>query len=76
MVPYATSFEMEKQFQVIYTISKFKEVQQELTEKLYWDIISKNNNDYFWTTYDVWEFIYHEHRKKKSFYVSFQMKQC
>ncbi|XP_022893072.1 protein FAR1-RELATED SEQUENCE 5-like [Olea europaea var. sylvestris] len=34
MVPCATTYEMEKQFQVVYTIEKFKEIQQEFTEKV------------------------------------------
>lgn len=35
MVPCAITFEMEKQFQLVYTISKFKEVQNEFIGKVF-----------------------------------------
>ncbi|XP_022854550.1 protein FAR-RED IMPAIRED RESPONSE 1-like, partial [Olea europaea var. sylvestris] len=77
LVPCATTYEMEKQFQAIYTIEKFKEVQQEFTEKVYCDVVSKNANDYYWSTYEVHEdVVLHEHRKKKSFCVSFRRDTC
>ncbi|WOK95268.1 protein FAR1-RELATED SEQUENCE 6 isoform X1 [Canna indica] len=37
-VPCVTHFELEKQFQQIYTIDKFKEFQQEMVAKLYCDV--------------------------------------
>ncbi|KAK6913722.1 Bet v I/Major latex protein [Dillenia turbinata] len=40
-----THFEIEKQFQAIYTISKFKEVQLELTGTMYCDILTSNEGD-------------------------------
>ncbi|XP_022845322.1 protein FAR1-RELATED SEQUENCE 5-like [Olea europaea var. sylvestris] len=40
MVPCAIRYDMEKQFQSVYTISKFKEFQQEFTEKVYCEILS------------------------------------
>ncbi|XP_022842040.1 protein FAR1-RELATED SEQUENCE 9-like [Olea europaea var. sylvestris] len=40
MIPCATKYEMEKQFQEIYTISKFKEFQKEFTEKVYCEVLS------------------------------------
>ncbi|KAK6930226.1 FAR1 DNA binding domain [Dillenia turbinata] len=40
-----THFEIEKQFQAIYTIPKFKEVQLELTGTMYCDILSSNEGD-------------------------------
>ncbi|XP_022892025.1 protein FAR-RED IMPAIRED RESPONSE 1-like [Olea europaea var. sylvestris] len=77
MVPCATAFEMEKQFQAVYTIPKFKEVQQEFIGKVYCDIVSENTNDHFWTTYDVREHVvYQEHTKKKTFHVSLRKESC
>ncbi|VFQ81564.1 unnamed protein product [Cuscuta campestris] len=40
MIPCVTMYEMEKQLQDVYTISKFKEFQTELLGKVYCDIIS------------------------------------
>ncbi|KAL2531530.1 Protein FAR1-RELATED SEQUENCE 1 [Abeliophyllum distichum] len=40
MVPCATKYEMEKQFQEIYTIAKFREFQEEFTGKIYCEVIS------------------------------------
>ncbi|XP_022875744.1 uncharacterized protein LOC111394215 [Olea europaea var. sylvestris] len=39
MVLHIMRYEMEKQFQTVYTISKFREVQEEFTRKLYCDLI-------------------------------------
>ncbi|KAL2499469.1 Protein FAR1-RELATED SEQUENCE 5 [Abeliophyllum distichum] len=39
MVPCATKYEMEKQFQAVYTISKFREFQEEFTGKVYCEVI-------------------------------------
>ncbi|KAL2460132.1 Protein FAR1-RELATED SEQUENCE 5 [Abeliophyllum distichum] len=38
MVPYATKYDMEKQFQEVYTISKFREFQEEFTAKVYCEL--------------------------------------
>ncbi|CAA2970435.1 FAR-RED IMPAIRED RESPONSE 1-like [Olea europaea subsp. europaea] len=77
MVSCTTAFEMEKQFQAVYTIPKFKEVQQELIGKVYCDIVSENTNDHFWTTYDVREHVvYEEHRNNKTFHVSLRRDSC
>ncbi|XP_022859604.1 protein FAR1-RELATED SEQUENCE 5-like [Olea europaea var. sylvestris] len=56
MVPCATIFQMERQFQAVYTISKFKEVQDEFTGKVYCNVITETANDCYWSTYEV-----HEH---------------
>ncbi|XP_022841862.1 protein FAR1-RELATED SEQUENCE 5-like [Olea europaea var. sylvestris] len=39
-LPCVTDYEMEQQFQSVYTISKFKEAQAEFTGKVYCDLIS------------------------------------
>ncbi|XP_022888418.1 protein FAR-RED IMPAIRED RESPONSE 1-like isoform X1 [Olea europaea var. sylvestris] len=76
MVPCATKYEMEKQFQSVYTISKFREVQDEFTGKIYCDLISVSEGC-FGTTYEVREDVMHdERRKKKTFFVSFQKEKC
>ncbi|XP_022886905.1 protein FAR1-RELATED SEQUENCE 2-like [Olea europaea var. sylvestris] len=40
MLPCATTYEMEKQYQALYTLSKFREVQVEFTGKVYCDLMS------------------------------------
>lgn len=40
MVPCVTNYDMEKQFQKVYTVVKFREVQDEFVGKVYCDIIS------------------------------------
>ncbi|XP_022864853.1 protein FAR1-RELATED SEQUENCE 5-like [Olea europaea var. sylvestris] len=40
MIPCATKYDMEKQFQVVYTITKFREFQQEFMGKVYCDVLS------------------------------------
>lgn len=76
MVPCATTYEMENQFQAVYTISKFKEVQAEFTGKVYCDLISASEGC-FGTTYEVREdVVCVDRRKKKSFFVSFQRDKC
>ncbi|XP_022847495.1 protein FAR1-RELATED SEQUENCE 5-like [Olea europaea var. sylvestris] len=65
-------YEMEKQFQAVYTISKFREVQEEFTGKLYCDLISTSEGS-LGTTYEICEEeINDERSKKKTFVVSFQ----
>ncbi|XP_022841931.1 protein FAR1-RELATED SEQUENCE 5-like [Olea europaea var. sylvestris] len=44
MVPCATQLEMEQQYQSVYTISKFREVQAEFTGKVYCDIQSTSKD--------------------------------
>ncbi|XP_022885642.1 protein FAR1-RELATED SEQUENCE 5-like [Olea europaea var. sylvestris] len=76
MVPCATRYEMEKQFQAVYTISKFREVQEEFTGKLYCDLISSSERS-SGTTYEVCkEEINDERSKKKMFFVSFRKDDC
>ncbi|XP_022891676.1 protein FAR1-RELATED SEQUENCE 2-like [Olea europaea var. sylvestris] len=72
MVPCATSFKMEKQFQLVYTISKFKEVQDEFIGKIYCDIaLEVEGLD--GVKYEVREsVVYPERRKKKTFLISFR----
>ncbi|GER44951.1 FAR1-related protein, partial [Striga asiatica] len=67
---------MEKQFQTVYTISKFKEIQAEFVGKVYCDLISSSEGC-FGTTYEVREDLFCGHqRKKKSFFVSFNRDKC
>ncbi|XP_022866195.1 uncharacterized protein LOC111385998, partial [Olea europaea var. sylvestris] len=40
MVLCASRYGIEKQFEAVYTISKFKEVQEEFTGKMYYDLVS------------------------------------
>jgi len=40
MVPCASNYPMEKQFQEVYTIAKFKEFQEKFTENMYCTIVS------------------------------------
>ncbi|XP_022891144.1 protein FAR1-RELATED SEQUENCE 5-like [Olea europaea var. sylvestris] len=76
MLPCVSMFEMEKQFQSVYTISKFKEVQEEFIGKMYCDLISTSENS-FGTMYEVCEVVAcGERMKKKTFFVSFQKENC
>ncbi|XP_022858998.1 protein FAR1-RELATED SEQUENCE 5-like [Olea europaea var. sylvestris] len=76
MVPCATRYEMEKQFQAVYTIAKFREVQEEFTGKLYCDLISTSEGS-SGTTYEVCEEqINDEQSHGKTFFVSFQREDC
>ncbi|XP_022845329.1 protein FAR1-RELATED SEQUENCE 5-like [Olea europaea var. sylvestris] len=54
MIPCATQFEKEEQFRLVYTISKFREVQEEFTGKVYCNVISKSQRSSE-TTYNVRE---------------------
>ncbi|XP_022854454.1 protein FAR-RED ELONGATED HYPOCOTYL 3-like [Olea europaea var. sylvestris] len=54
MVSCATKYEMEKRFQLVYTISKFREVQEEFVGKVYCDLVF-SSVDCLGTTYEVWE---------------------
>ena len=42
MVPCATKYAIEKQFQEVYTISKFREFQEEFTGKVYCEVVSSD----------------------------------
>lgn len=71
-IPCATNYEIEKHFQSVYTISKFREVHNEFKGKVYYDLISTSEGPHG-TTYAVCEdVLYGEQRKKKMFSVSFQ----
>ncbi|XP_022877014.1 protein FAR1-RELATED SEQUENCE 5-like [Olea europaea var. sylvestris] len=68
MVPCATQFEMEQQYQSIYTISKFREVQAKFTGKVYCDIQS-TSKDSSKVMYEVRDTIMCEgHRRKQDVY--------
>ncbi|XP_022861564.1 protein FAR1-RELATED SEQUENCE 5-like, partial [Olea europaea var. sylvestris] len=72
MVPCATQFEMEQQYQSVYTISKFREVQAEFIGKVYCDILSTSERCSN-ITYEVRETIMFEgHRRKKTFIVAYE----
>ncbi|XP_022856267.1 protein FAR1-RELATED SEQUENCE 5-like [Olea europaea var. sylvestris] len=76
MVPCATRYDMEKQFQLVYTISKFKEFRQEFTGKVYCEILSVTDS-YFDFTYEVRkDIISNEGMKKQIFTVSFRRENC
>ncbi|VFR01855.1 unnamed protein product [Cuscuta campestris] len=67
MIPCVTMYEMEKQLQDVYTISKFKEFQTEILGKVYCDIIS-NIGD----TFVVEEYVCIKgFRTRKSYEVAF-----
>ncbi|XP_022856718.1 protein FAR1-RELATED SEQUENCE 5-like [Olea europaea var. sylvestris] len=72
MVPCVTNYDMETQFQKVYTISKFREVQDEFIGKVYCDIISISEGC-SGTIYKVLEdvLLYGAHRTKRTFFVSF-----
>ncbi|XP_073132186.1 protein FAR-RED IMPAIRED RESPONSE 1-like [Henckelia pumila] len=76
MVPCITRFDMKRQFQIAYTIVKFKEFQQELTEKMYCDIESIEDGS-FGTKYVVTEdFTVRERIKEKKFEIVFERDKC
>ncbi|XP_022871369.1 protein FAR1-RELATED SEQUENCE 5-like [Olea europaea var. sylvestris] len=77
MVPCVTNHDMETQFQKVYTISKFREVQDEFIRKVYYDIISVSEGC-SGTIYKVLEdiLLYGVHRTKRTFSVSFTRETC
>ncbi|XP_022862651.1 protein FAR1-RELATED SEQUENCE 2-like [Olea europaea var. sylvestris] len=76
MVPCATTYEIEQQFQAVYTISKFREVQVELAGKVYCDIIS-TADVYSGSTYEVCDDVLcGDRRKRKRFVVLFNRENC
>lgn len=68
MVPCITRYEMEKQLQAVYTISKFREVQEEFFGKVYCEHIFVKEGC-SGTTYELSEDVMHDHncRKKNIF---------
>ncbi|XP_022869200.1 protein FAR-RED IMPAIRED RESPONSE 1-like [Olea europaea var. sylvestris] len=76
MVPCAAQYEIELQFQSVYTIAKFREAQDEFTGKVYCDVISTLEGDMLMTN-EVHEDVMHEgRRRKKTFFVSFERENC
>ncbi|CAA2994580.1 Hypothetical predicted protein [Olea europaea subsp. europaea] len=76
MVPCATKYEMEKQFQAVYTISKFKKVQEEFVGKVYCGLVSVSEG-FLVTTYEVHEDVIHDHHcTRKTFLVSLSSDKC
>lgn len=70
MVPCATKYEIERQFQVVYTISKLREVQYEFTGKVYCDLLSASKRC-LGTMYEVREDVINDdHCKKKTSFIS------
>lgn len=68
MVSCATTYEMEKQYLKVYTISKFRKVQGEFIRKVYYDLIS-TSEEHMGTTYEVCEdVLLGDQRKEKYFY--------
>ncbi|XP_022897741.1 protein FAR1-RELATED SEQUENCE 2-like [Olea europaea var. sylvestris] len=76
MVPCATLYEMEKQVQALFTISKFREFQDEITGKVYCDVISMSDGCSE-RIYEVEEdVIYEDKVRKKKFTVWFRAEMC
>ncbi|XP_022859837.1 protein FAR1-RELATED SEQUENCE 5-like [Olea europaea var. sylvestris] len=76
MIPCATQFEMEEQFRSVYTISKFREVKEDFTGKIYYNVISTSEGSSK-TTYNVRETIMYGGRcKRKNCVVSFVRNNC
>ncbi|CAA3021759.1 FAR1-RELATED SEQUENCE 5-like [Olea europaea subsp. europaea] len=76
MVPCAKKYELEKQFQLVYTISKFRKVQDEFIGKVYCDLIS-SLECFSGTRYEVLEdVILYDRLKKKRCYVTFEKEKC
>ncbi|XP_022883719.1 protein FAR1-RELATED SEQUENCE 1-like [Olea europaea var. sylvestris] len=76
MVPCATKYEMEKQIQAVYTIAKFQEFQNEITGKVYCDVLSASD-ECSGRMYEVEEDIIYEGKvRKKKFTVLFRAEDC
>ncbi|XP_022893920.1 protein FAR1-RELATED SEQUENCE 1-like [Olea europaea var. sylvestris] len=76
MVPCAMKYDMEKQFQGVYIITKFREFQQEVTGKVYCDVLSAEEFNGV-TKYEVHEdIIVEEGKKKKTFTVCYRGDNC
>ncbi|KAM6565436.1 hypothetical protein CsatA_024564 [Cannabis sativa] len=73
-IPCVTLFEIEKQFQVAYTNTKFKEFQKELTGKLYCEVSCIDSKD---GNFDVSEVMFvGDKRKQVHFNVQFNTENC
>ncbi|XP_022851587.1 protein FAR1-RELATED SEQUENCE 5-like [Olea europaea var. sylvestris] len=76
MAPYVTRYEMERQFQLVYTIAKFKEFKEQFTGKVYCEVLGLHET-YLHTTYDVREDISMNNcMKTKIFKVCFRRDEC
>ncbi|XP_052170384.1 protein FAR-RED IMPAIRED RESPONSE 1-like [Diospyros lotus] len=76
MVPCITPYQFEKQFQLVYTISKFREFQEEINKKMYCDIIAVDD-ECSGTTYKVQEdVVVGGGVKRKKFTILFQRDSC
>ncbi|XP_022873511.1 protein FAR1-RELATED SEQUENCE 5-like [Olea europaea var. sylvestris] len=76
MVPCVTRYDMERQFQSVYTIAKFKEFQEQFTGKVYCEVLGLHET-YLHTTYDVREdIILNNCMKTKIFKVCFRRDEC
>lgn len=65
MVHCVVQFEIEQQFQSVYTISKFREAQEEFIRKAYYDVILISNGC-LGTTYEVQEVVTNDGRRKNT----------
>ncbi|XP_042448102.1 protein FAR1-RELATED SEQUENCE 6-like [Zingiber officinale] len=79
-VPCITHFDLEKQFQQLYTIDKFKEFQQELVAKLYCEVLLADGTDGA-SEYDVSEDVVvgdneDQHRRMVHYKVHFNDGDC
>lgn len=73
-IPCVTLFEMEKQFQAVYTNAKFKEFQKELTGKLYCEVSCVDEKE---GVFDVLETVFvGERRKEVHFNVHYSKESC
>ncbi|CAA2977483.1 FAR1-RELATED SEQUENCE 5-like [Olea europaea subsp. europaea] len=76
MVPCATRYKMERQFQSVYTIAKFKEFQEQFTEKVYCEVLSAHDS-YLHTIYEVREdIISNDCTRTKIFEVLIRRDEC
>ncbi|XP_052193928.1 protein FAR1-RELATED SEQUENCE 5-like [Diospyros lotus] len=76
MVPCASRYAIEKQFQEVYTIAKFKEFQEKLTGKMYCSIVSIEEGPLD-TRYEVREDIIIDERiKEKKNSIIFEKERC
>ncbi|PIA59055.1 hypothetical protein AQUCO_00400129v1 [Aquilegia coerulea] len=74
-LPCITHYEIEKQFQEIYTTAKFKEFQNELTGKIYCDVLSIKEDGGL-VVYEILEDKIGGKDRQKTFIVSFKQSDC
>ncbi|XP_022846329.1 protein FAR1-RELATED SEQUENCE 9-like [Olea europaea var. sylvestris] len=75
-LPRTTQYEMEQQFQSVYTIFKFKEAQAEFTGKVYYDLISTSKG-HSRMMYEVRKDVMRNGIwRKKTFFFSFDRQNC